>query len=584
MDLNTYWGHFVWPHPEYARYDSCATLEKKADEFRCMSSALSNLTGLQELGLCIDNGLGWLAGPDVSDRARLFQQKPEIFGPREAEAEDRFKSIHEAWDNAVNWLSSQLGPTVPATSNLSADRPLLFWGVNLSNSHDAYAPCPFNQQQIMRRNQNRSTSRMDPFTTVSVVPNELTIAQKEWLLEIEWAQRAFLSSYCMALVDNSHTFKNVHSLNIAKLSSKHLADLQREDIWQALPALHSLTFIVVPDFRTIHKNGSGIVQATDIKPSTAATAFFTLLQGFIAKIQSMKIMKIGYSGGGEHQTGIFGRNNFVLPAPLADFSKVQAFAPDYQDVLALPHVESLTLTNCWIAPTTLKTFANVMVRGELRSLTLDSISLTTHHSSIDTTDLEISNATQRGTLRGMDSYLPPSFYSQRVVLSDPFIHSTTSLWIERPVRVGSWSNIIDTISPGPTLDLVRYAYHYQDEAPERRTRGALEVINFLSCGYVRLPHHFALDQTSLTHTPNTLPRCLCRRAFELAPIMMHRGDDELLGQIAPCDLDEMEAGALKTGFPMTMGWGDDETKYDNLEDGQPEGGSGRFSGRVEKLV
>jgi len=32
-----------------------------------------------------------------------------------------------------------------------------------------------------------------------------------------------------------------------------------------------------------------------------------------------------------------------------------------------------------------------------------------------------------------------------------------------------------------------------------------------------------------------------------------------------------------------MGWGDDEAKWESLEDGQPEGGSGRFSGSVEAM-
>ena len=586
MDTETYWGRFVWPHREYARYNSCATLETKADEFRCMSAALSNLTGLQELGLCIDSGLGWLAGPDISDRAQLFQQKHGIFGVRAAEAEDRSRSNKEAWDNAVDWLSTSPPPAdsttssppsaASTTSNLSASRPLIFWGINISDGPDSNTPCSFDLQDILQRNSNRSNFTRDPFSAVPVIPNRLTVAQKEWLLEIEWAQRAFLSSYCMALIDNSQTFQNVHSLNIAKLSSKHLADLQRKDIWQALPNLNDLTIIVVADFRIIHKDDSGNVQATDIKPSKAATSFFTLLQTMIADIQSIKIMKLGYFGGGEHQSGIFGRNNFVLPAPLVDFTKKQVFAQDYQGVLHLPYVENLTLVNCWIAPTTLKKFADVLVCGQLRLLTFDSVSLTTHFDTENTPPLDISKSPQRGTSRPAGFNLPSSFFLQRAPSLGSFLYTTTSSWIEEGVRVGSWSNIIDTISPGPTLDLVRHAFHYQDEAPMPRSRRSLEVIDFISCGYVSL--------SNAPTTSRSLPRCLYKRAFELAPIIMHRSNDELLGQIAPYDLGEMESGAMATGFPMTMGWGDDERKYDNLEDGQLEGGSGRFSGRVEKLV
>jgi len=68
------------------------------------------------------------------------------------------------------------------------------------------------------------------------------------------------------------------------------------------------------------------------------------------------------------------------------------------------------------------------------------------------------------------------------------------------------------------------------------------------------------------------------------PVMMHRKEDSFWGQIAT-DFIEVERTALTTGFPMTLGWDDDDddSKFDNLEDGQPIGGSGRFSGRVQRL-
>ena len=64
--------------------------------------------------------------------------------------------------------------------------------------------------------------------------------------------------------------------------------------------------------------------------------------------------------------------------------------------------------------------------------------------------------------------------------------------------------------------------------------------------------------------------------------MMHADNDELLGWIAP-DMHAQEKGILEHAFGMRMGWEeDDESKFEAREDGQPWGGSGRFSGVVER--
>ena len=86
-----------------------------------------------------------------------------------------------------------------------------------------------------------------------------------------------------------------------------------------------------------------------------------------------------------------------------------------------------------------------------------------------------------------------------------------------------------------------------------------------------------------------LPQFLVRRAGDLVGVMMSREKDELLGSInSVCGDEEVEV--LTTGFPMTVGrgcWGieieDIRRAKECLEDGQPEGGTGRFSGIVRKL-
>lgn len=622
--FDAFFGSYKWPHPDYRRFELLCGLEKKADEHRHMSTALSNLRGVQVLGICIDNGLGWLSGSDVSDHAQVFKQKTTIFGPREPEMKEKLSESDETWKGIVRSLRPEDGSNYRADGEMIchgelpmppnehgfyqaivyprrsfphmefiyhpsiAGRPLVFQGINIANAPPAtLAAPPIDLLELAEGNKESA------FTDASLVPSKLTTPQKEWLMETEWAQRAFLSSYCMALTDNSLTFQHVHTLNITKLSSKHLAALERDDFWNALPALSKLIMNVAADFRAISKNDSGEVVTDDIDPSEAAIQFFRLVDTYVSKVESIKTMSLGYSGGGERQAGIYGRNKLVLPAPLADYTNQNVFGQSFKGVLSLPHVQYLTLTNCWIAPPILKTFVSLARGAELRSLTLDSVSLSAHSG--------VSNPTQPDPLQN-GVYASPvghplrfvsdlhlgNFFPQRDSYADPAPADPGSgnldSWVGVAGRVGSWADVIDSISPGPTLDLIRYAFRYLEEPPPSPKPGSLEVIDFISCGYVRLVNQPAssFDQSYLKEVANSPPPCLQKRALDLMPVMMHRRNDQLLGQIVPA-LPVLDESVFETGFPMTVGWPEGEG-LDALEDGQPLGGEGRFTGRVERLL
>ena len=610
----TFWGPYKWPHPFYSRYEVVEGLEKKADEFRCMSLALSYLKEVRELGLSLDSGLGWLAGPDISDRARVFQEKPIIFGhshpfhdldaKREwAENLDELGLCPKKYQIDGRLITTAEGPLrrnaygfYECTVHLDAGRPfltfadsdessdpcketLIYGGINLALvvPNSRLVPNPLHHIRNVEHGTKDSS-----FNSASLVPNNLTTAQKEWLLETEWAQRAFLSSYCMALTDNSQTFENVESLTIAKLSSRYLASLQRDDFWKALPRLNTLTIKVSADFRDIQKTDSGIVEAPDIMPSRAATPFYNLVVGYIANIAGIRTLNLGYFGGGEHQGGIFGRNQHVLPAPLCDFSNYHnTYIPS---VLSLPYVEHLTLTNCWVAPATLISVVQTAT-PEMRTLTLNSVSLTTHYAGNEREPSPLENGVYpvpNGLPRLYDPEIG-NLWDNRGYTPDPSAQSSPNHWLITGGRKGSWRDVIDKITPGPTIDLLRYAYQHMDDAPKMRT-GPLERIDFVSCGYVRLPDQEGLDQDGIGEIIIRPPiASLEKRAMDLIPVMMHRISDLLLGQIVP-SLPEEELAIFRDCFPMTIGWGDDNTKYHNHEDGQPTGGSGRFSGHVEKLT
>lgn len=622
--FDVFFGSYKWPHPDYRRFELLCGLEKKADEHRYMSTALSNLRGVQVLGICIDNGLGWLPGPDVSDRAQVFKEKTTIFGAREPEWEAKLSERDETWKGIVRSLRPEDGSNYradgemichgelpirpnehgfyqaivyPRKSNPSvefsyqhnaAGRPIVFQGINIANvSPPTLAAPPIDLLDPAEGNKE------SPFTNAPIVPNKLTTPQKEWLMETEWAQRAFISSYCMALTDNSLTFQHVHTLNIAKLSSKHLGALERDDFWNALPSLSKLIMNVAADFRAISKDDSGEVVADDINPSAAATQFFRLIKTYVSKVRSINTISLGYSGGGERQTGIYGRNKLVLPAPLADYTDHNVFEQSFKKVLPLPHVRYLTLTNCWIAPPLLKTFMSLTRRANLRSLTLDSVSLSAHPGVPNPT---YPDPLQNGVyaspmgppLRFLSDLHLGNFFAQRDSYPGPAnadpVFGYLDSWVSIAGRVGSWADVINSISPGPTLDLVRYAFRYLEDPPPRRKPGSLEIIKFISCGYVRLVNQPAdsFDQSCLPEVVNSPPQCLRKRALDLMPVMMHRKTDQLLGQIVPV-LPDLDDSVLATGFPMAIGWPEEEG-LDALEDGQPRGGDARFTGRVEKLL
>ena len=618
----TFWGCYRWPHPNYNRYEYCEDLEKKADEFRCMSAALSNLTGVTELGLSIDSGLGWLNGPDISDRARTLREKPRIFGKsqrlpdtstqqRQNEWNQEVKSIlgsskepglpvrngfYEAtvyWPSAVSCGSSRrpLFDCIPERSIApeSLSRPLIFGGVNIRR------PTP----PMVSEERSNGTKLMG-FSKAPLISNFLSSSQQEWLLEIEWAQRAFFSSFCMALSDNSAAFSRVTTLNITWISSRHLVSLQRRDFWKALHNLSDLTIHVSADWRNILKTATGAVEAPAITPSTAANQFYDLLKNHISGMRNIKNLAIGYVGGGEHQTGIYGRNKNVLPAPVVDFAKLtlsswttrgeheRSLASNMlKDLLILQHVEKLTLTNCWFPPLMFKVFCTRMRLQKLKRLTLTSVSLcfqSTIRSSQQpqNTEPDVSSVPQ-GPPRYGDPSVANFFHLRPGGIENP----QPDGWVRTPQRIGSWGQVIDFVTPGANLDFARYAYQYYDkeyfESLRRPDTHALESITFVSCGYVRLSNFLEFQQDILERDQHAVPAYLGQRATDLARVSMDNSCDRFLGEIVTT-FPPKETEVLETGFPMVFGWADKEKAADCLEDGQPLGGSGRFSGKVQRLT
>jgi len=593
-----------------------------------MSRAFSCLHEAEHLALSLDSGLGWLCGPDISDRAQLLKEKPRVFktgnNVPENEAVERLRIWEGISQCCWNDLACQrpriqdppstLEVIVPMTRNQGntvyrpeqayvshiggpkpADYiPPVFEGIDISNrTFGVFYGCARAQMVMLNENiDDAMLARIDQniqspqpnrarFANVALAPNRLTIWQQEWLLETGWAQAAFLASFSMALTDNTDTFQHVKSLNLAKISSGHLQELHRDDIWHALPQVESLTIFVSADWRNVSKTSTGEVHDVAITPSRGAIQFYTLLRDYVADLSKIKHLTVGYVGGGEHQIGIFGRNKNILPAPLMEYSDLSALTDPNSSTLRLPFVQKLTLENCWMTPRSLTTVGN---QSTMHTLRLKSVSLSADPvEPFATTPLNVSRqdgsfyTIARGSPRRGDASVG-DFFSTHHTDPDP------TGYITGGERVGSWSHVLDQLSPGATADFIRYAHQYAEDVPALH-RGVLQRLELTSCGYVRLPDFppSSFNQARFTQlAARYVDLHFTIREQELEPVMLKRAD-ELLGSVVPA-VEGVEREWLVSGWGMVFGWGGREEARENLEDAQPEGGEGRFGGVVGRIV
>lgn len=591
-----------------------------------MTKALSYLGEVLELAISVDNGLGWIAGPDMSDRARIFAEKHQIFGAQHPPSNKKSLERLHVWKTMTEFMSLD---TV-WISKPQTDRP---WGFNapyavigsaypqvtipsVRRQSSQFPPLIFDDEDYEtedRSSEGWPSHGRPSFPKASLVPNALKPAQKEWLLENYWAQDAFLTSWSLAVMDNTATFSNVRTLNIAFISSKHLDTLQRPDLWKALVSVQSLCLMVSPDWLDIAKAEDQSVETWELLPSHVAHKLYKFLESCIRETSNIGTLKIGYVGGGERASGMFARNKNVLPAPIIDFGQQRSDVAHVDNVMTLPYVQNLTLCNCWMTPDTLKEFVGKMKLHRLSSLVLDSVSLTAQpprdppptypsmyprafwgkqgQRRFHTTDGSLQDE-RPGPRNG--PIAPATLDNVRWFLFDEGMSTTLfdgpwdpedtdDEWRHRSPPFGTWADVVNTITPGENLVRKRYTHGITYKVPASRFNGSLQRIEFISCGYIRLPKLTAFVQTSLGGISDCSIFKLRGRCTELAEVMMSRGQDVFLGQIVPSIRWE-EVCFLRGAFNLHDGWHpEDMSKYNTREDGQPLGGSGRFSGIVKRV-
>lgn len=405
----SYFGWYEWPSQEYTRYEQLAGLERTADETSQMKLAFSHLSKVQQLALSMDSGLGWMTGPDKSLRSLILQRPSPLFGCShgivDAQQQERIRlwesleTAHDRLDaledlkeghlervnmednffhrlpfSTTPYASPALWATAPADAvAISAagildgdDHEVPETGVlyvTASDAHDHSSSSVDAQRSEMVR-------KIDKFN-----PNGLGNHQKEWLLEAEWAQRAFLTTYMLGVVDNSPVFDNVSVLNF-RISS-HLAPLlSRHDFWTSLPKLQEVTLAVIPDWRTVERDDAGVVETKDVDPSLAAEKTYALLQDFIGVRPNITKLSFSWAAGGEHAEGIFARNHHILPAPITSVARSTTIMQNDDHLINLPHIKDLTFSNCWFTPISIVAMVKKLRRESLRKIKFDSVSLT----------------------------------------------------------------------------------------------------------------------------------------------------------------------------------------------------------------
>jgi hypothetical protein len=422
----SFWGIYDWPFEDYRRFDAVAGLETAADETPRMKLAFSELTKVKELALSVDSGLGWLNGPDRSIHAQVMRRPPTVFGTSKSIPDRRVQAQQELWRHLQSYHKGidqniklatlyRLEGTSPLSEidearMLAKEQPEMPYLdahiVHEAVPHDTTEmtlPTSFDDPEVLDQfvlapssssagilftsmlSQSDVGSIMSP-----VIPANLTKAQKEWLLETEWAQHAFISSYMLSIIDNPITFLPIHTLNISRISDRYLPTLNRADFWDALPNLTNLTLTVIPDWRTVQKDEAGFVHTPRINPINGLGPFCDLLSNNVAHRPGIQFLTIGWIGGGEHAEGLHARNKLIMPAPLIPMGVRthgdSVFASDMMTeaspdrlraaLLRFPYVERLTLKNCWITPASLLEFVKIHDTLSLKHLCLDSVSMT----------------------------------------------------------------------------------------------------------------------------------------------------------------------------------------------------------------
>ncbi|KAM0327708.1 hypothetical protein ACHAQA_006003 [Verticillium albo-atrum] len=655
----TYWGIYRWPVDSYARYTELETLEDTADETLSLRQALTNLTQVKDLGLSCDAGLGYLCGPD-RDASTLPAPHP-VFGLRNVsygsmqlpERKPRRTAISFPRDTDLRVLESMVRRAgYSEAQTMDAIETLLHTeGTTLSvarRSEEAIVPVTLSRPAapphatvaltdvwanavLNAMNAPRPAALEQrwgpPPEQCPLRPSRLSKAQKEMILEMDWAHRALIQSYVIAILDNSlaNRFASLTSLTIAKIPTSHIALLERHDLWTTLSCLKNLTLAVIPDWRAMSKPSGDYVRESSVQPMKAVPEVYELLSKYILTRPNITFFHFEWICGGEFAPGVLQRNNYVLPAPFIP-SPSALFEPHTAIVgplLEMPYIQHFSLKNCYTAPHVFNQVIRTMALRSLHTLELESVSLTaglrkkphliakagsagygqpptSQYQAIALFGaLAVAAATDGADILAASMIQPaPDSDTESEPDSDDGAEPPASDGALRPPGQMSWSGFINHFSPGARVeDLMNVQpWDTKRRAPgtkirrwlpngrafyDERQNGdyKLKSMSFKSCGYI---WHLEISTIATLEPdePWTDPD-LTARKIELVDYMQIC-TEKAFGKIyntLPAE-DDLH---LRNTWGMTQGWTDvyDEGTIAAAQlDGIMEPGRGRFTGIV----
>ncbi|KAK6605683.1 f-box domain-containing protein [Botrytis cinerea] len=617
--ITTFWGSYKWPFQEYNRYAQLEGLEQKADETRTMTKAFQFVVAAEELGLSIDGGLGWLAGPDVNHKVIQRGEKPAVFGSTRFEPESEpapkqsmrphqvtppfrtellndtrsllqrvFQESGYGGEQINQYLSlshpnggpasahTQDGvphaPSIPYTDfeegiarilgnhfgsgnpavvdeeeddddeRLNAEDRVSTDGEDESNGQ---SEGNVSNNVPERSGFNAALGRKPRLTSkgIPLKPNDLTCAQKEMLLELEWAQRAFMQTFTIAVIDSPVTFAGVKKLTIARLPNRHLPNLIRDDFWNSLPNLLELSLGIIPDWRELVKLPTSWVQDIKLRPSKAVTGVFQLLSKQISRRQQIESLHFEWVGGGD------------LESLTLDSVSLTAFIrPGQHPMPRANHQQNALAQAMAVDMAANMGFAN------------------NHHL-----------AAHAALFPPNMPAVPPFLAAAPPATQLPVVTTNSNSqpeWLNEP-RNGSWAQVIDNLSPGIRLADLRHSNESSAE-PQPKTQSSLKQLVFKSCGYARLPLEF--NQSAIHEgggeQRGSVPAGVTKRINDYESIMMKPGDS-LLASITNA-MSDLEVEVLQNVWNMTLGWGNLPTQLttEANHDGILRAGLGRFNGFI----
>ncbi|KAG9497744.1 hypothetical protein J7337_010615 [Fusarium musae] len=407
--IPSFWGIYRWPHGTYHRYTDLEGLEQTADETEAMKEALKCLVKVTNLGLCCDAGLGFLSGPDHIARGAttlhpVFATQNWRHTGSEAQARKQpivtMSDLNEmvkdfrkpVFENPISFKRTVLQKMASDAgySGSQINEAVLMLleteGTNI-NAIDFDERATIITEMEARRVMAQNTHRADfePAASEAVnhplIPASLTRAQKEMLLELEWAHRAMIQSYVIGLIDNArdNCFKNLTTITIAKIPSSHVYILCRHELWQNLSSLTNVSLGVIADWRRVSKSAPGCVEDDAVSPVEAVGKVYQLLNNYIGAQRHIESLHFEWICGGEFAPGTYQRNHHILPAPFFEqpqlMTRIDSPKTNTDDLLSLPFIKHLSLKNCWASPHVLLQTIRNMALSALEKLDLESVSL-----------------------------------------------------------------------------------------------------------------------------------------------------------------------------------------------------------------